>query len=265
MSGPAAGKWNDLTVRLVSALAMAVVGIICVWQGGWPFRLLTTVVAGLMMWELVRMRAPDRRSMAIAVAVLSALSVVLFPHVGWIGQVALVLAPALAAGLACVPHWKIGAAYALLIVIGSDTLVAVRDALGFGWLVWLVLVVIATDVAGYFAGKAFGGPKFWPAISPKKTWSGTIAGWFGAAGVGWVFGLGSGAMAALIALSVALSFAGQMGDIVESAIKRRSGVKDSSALIPGHGGVLDRFDALLGASVVLLAIAWATGFPAGLL
>ena len=107
---------------------------------------------------------------------------------------------------------------------------------------------------GYFAGRSLGGPKFWPAISPKKTWSGTVAGWVGAALVGLGFVVFTGAGWGLIVLSPLVSFAGQMGDIAESWIKRRTGVKDSSRLIPGHGGVLDRFDALIGAVVLVMLL-----------
>jgi phosphatidate cytidylyltransferase len=100
-----------------------------------------------------------------------------------------------------------------------------------------------------------GGPKFWPAISPKKTWSGTVAGWIAAAVVGMVFLRFTTAGPDLPWISAALSLASQMGDIAESAIKRRMGVKDSSHLIPGHGGLLDRFDGLLGASLLMLLVA----------
>lgn len=114
---------------------------------------------------------------------------------------------------------------------------------------WLLAVVIASDVMGYFAGRLLGGPKFWPSISPKKTWSGTTAGWIGALIVGWAF---SGTLGSVVILfSPIVAFAGQMGDIAESAIKRRAGVKDSSQLIPGHGGVLDRFDAVIFAALVV--------------
>jgi phosphatidate cytidylyltransferase len=99
-----------------------------------------------------------------------------------------------------------------------------------------------------------GGPKFWPAISPKKTWSGTVAGWLGAVAVGYGFwAAGFGAWHLLWA-SPFVAFAGQMGDIAESAIKRRTGVKDSSNLIPGHGGLLDRFDALAFAAITTAAL-----------
>ena len=122
-------------------------------------------------------------------------------------------------------------------------------------LVWLVLVVIATDVAGYFAGRFIGGPKFWPRVSPKKTWSGTLGGWFAAMLIGLVFLTFTNAGKDLPWISMLLSLASQMGDVAESAIKRRMGVKDSSSLLPGHGGLLDRFDGLLGAALFMLLVA----------
>jgi len=122
--------------------------------------------------------------------------------------------------------------------------------------------VVVSDVAGYFAGRSLGGPKFWPRIRPKKTWSGTIAGWVGAGIVGALFAGPTGAGLALMPVSILVGFAGQMGDISESAIKRLREVKDSSNLIPGHGGVLDRFDAMLGAAL-LVVILWVLGLMPG--
>jgi phosphatidate cytidylyltransferase len=122
-------------------------------------------------------------------------------------------------------------------------------------------VVIVTDVFGYFAGRTFGGPKFWPSISPKKTWSGTSVGWVGAGIVGFVFTLFTNAGLSIIVISMVLSFASQMGDIAESALKRRMKVKDSSTLIPGHGGLFDRFDALLGAALFMLIITAVFNIP----
>jgi phosphatidate cytidylyltransferase len=125
---------------------------------------------------------------------------------------------------------------------------------GASVILWLVAVVVASDVLGYFAGRMLGGPKFWPSVSPKKTWSGTVAGWIGAALVGAGFVILSGASWVLMPVSALVAFAGQMGDIAESWVKRRAGVKDASQLIPGHGGVLDRFDALIGAVVAVKAL-----------
>jgi phosphatidate cytidylyltransferase len=148
-----------------------------------------------------------------------------------------------------------------LIMLASFGLITHRDTFGLTWMLWLVLVVAVTDIGGYFAGRIIGGPKFWPRVSPKKTWSGTAAGWVGAGIVGWAFMATTGMGVALIGISVALSMASQMGDIAESAVKRSAGVKDSSHLLPGHGGVWDRFDGMLGASLLLLVIESFTGFP----
>ncbi|WP_456390928.1 phosphatidate cytidylyltransferase, partial [Profundibacter sp.] len=137
-----------------------------------------------------------------------------------------------------------------------------RQDLGLIWMLWLLLVVIASDIGGYLAGRMLGGPKFWPAISPKKTWSGTIAGWVGAAGIGLYFSTVYDFPDSLWLVSILVGFAAQMGDIAESAIKRKTGIKDSSNLIPGHGGFMDRFDGMLGASLVVLLLVLA-GFPFG--
>jgi phosphatidate cytidylyltransferase len=107
----------------------------------------------------------------------------------------------------------------------------------------------AISPAEFWAGR-----KFWPRVSPKKTWSGTVAGWVGAAGVGLAFWAAGQGSAALVWVSPLVAFAGQMGDIAESAIKRRAGVKDSSGLIPGHGGLMDRFDALAFAAILAVLL-----------
>jgi phosphatidate cytidylyltransferase len=101
-------------------------------------------------------------------------------------------------------------------------------------------------------------------VSPKKTWSGTVAGWLGGAAVGAAFAGATGAGVGLIGVSVAVAMAAQMGDIAESAIKRHVGAKDSSTLLPGHGGLLDRFDGMLGASVFVLIAGQVVAFPPGI-
>ncbi len=123
-------------------------------------------------------------------------------------------------------------------------------------MLWLVGVVVASDIGGYFAGRIFGGPKLWPAISPKKTWSGTLGGWGLALGVGFVYWLSGGPVFFFAALlfSVLLAMAAQAGDLFESWLKRKAGIKDSSQLIPGHGGLLDRFDGLLAATSVYMLL-----------
>ena len=153
------------------------------------------------------------------------------------------------------------AIFTVLIVLAGYGLIHLRHDIGTIWLVWLVLIVVGTDVFGYFAGRLIGGPKFWPRISPKKTWAGTVAGWIGAAVIGLAYVKLAGAGPQFIGVSIATSMAAQMGDIAESALKRHVGVKDSSNLIPGHGGFFDRFDGVLGAAIFLLLIERVSGFP----
>jgi phosphatidate cytidylyltransferase len=176
---------------------------------------------------------------------------------------ALLLVPSLALALTPRRDRRIAAAYAAAIMVAGFGLVYLRESIGTAGILWLVTVVVASDVAGYFAGRSLGGPKFWPAVSPKKTWSGTVAGWIGAAMVGLGFVLAGHGGWALVLLSPVVAFAGQMGDVVESWLKRRAGVKDSSHLIPGHGGLLDRFDALIGATVVVMLIGLVFPLPIG--
>lgn len=254
-------RWSDLGLRLGSGAAMVAIGVAGIWLGGDVFHVLVAVICGLMVWELVRMLSPDTPGTAIQLGAIAGLAVLLATYVPTVYAVPL-LAAGVLVGLGRVkrdPGIYFG--FSALVLLAGWGMAHVRDDLGFGWMVWLVLVVVVTDVAGYFAGRLIGGPKFWPSVSPKKTWAGTSAGWLAAACVGVLFGVGSGAMGALILASVLLSFASQLGDIAESAIKRRVGVKDSSTLIPGHGGLLDRFDGMLGAALGLLVLEIGFGFP----
>ncbi len=234
---------------------MVLVGAVGVIAGGVWFQMLVVFVTAVMVWELWMMIAPDRPTPGMLMAALSAS--VLSGHLTQTGSWALALFLIVPIIGASQIKKERGAffLFALAIPVAGWGLVHFRVDYGFTYLLWLMSVVIVTDIFGYFAGRAFGGPKFWPKISPKKTWSGTVAGWVAAAVVGWLFTLFTNAGPVVILLSVVLSFAGQMGDIAESAFKRRMGVKDSSTLIPGHGGLFDRFDALLGAALFMLLIA----------
>ncbi|MDX1821546.1 MAG: phosphatidate cytidylyltransferase [Paracoccaceae bacterium] len=251
----APSKWEDLKTRTLSSLFMIVVGAGEIWLGGPWFLGLIVLVSGLMIWELVRMLSPGAEVLARGLGALAALAVTIAIMTPSTLDVLALLTP-LAAGIVLLARNRlIYALYAPVILLAAYALVTLRDREdGLTWLIWLVLVVVITDVAGYFAGRMIGGPKFWPAVSPKKTWSGTIAGWIGAGALGLLFIPISGAGPVLVLISMATSFASQMGDIAESAIKRKMGVKDSSRLIPGHGGVLDRFDGLIGAALLALVV-----------
>lgn len=242
--------WGDLRPRVLSAAVLLVIGGVEVWLGGMPFAILVVALTGGMMWELARMTADPARDLSLWLGALAAGMLALnlwsaspLPLIG-------LAAPAIAGILIPRRNKRMFFGYALVIMATGLSLVLLRESLGLAPVLWVFGVVIVSDVLGYFAGRMLGGPKFWPAISPKKTWSGTIAGWVGAALIGfafWSFGYGS---VHLLWASPLVAFAGQLGDIAESAIKRRSGVKDSSNLIPGHGGLLDRFDALAFAAIL---------------
>lgn len=243
-------NWDDLTLRITSSIAMVVIGAVGVIAGGIWFQMMVVFVAAIMIWELWKMIAPHRDTAAalLAAATAAILSAMLTDAgAPWL----LFLLVPIGGALILRKLRFTFLLYALMTLVASYALVQFRHDFGALWMIWLLLVVIASDVLGYFAGRTFGGPKFWPAISPKKTWSGTVAGWVGAGVIGLIFALSTDAGMILVPLSMLLSFAGQMGDIAESAIKRRTGIKDSSTLIPGHGGVLDRFDALLGVAFVM--------------
>jgi phosphatidate cytidylyltransferase len=130
------------------------------------------------------------------------------------------------------------------------------DIYGFAALVLLFAVVWTTDIFGYFAGRAFGGPKLMPSVSPKKTWSGAIAGVAGAMVVAMLVAAAFGGLnkIAFACLALLLSVLSQAGDLLESAIKRRFGAKDASGLIPGHGGVMDRLDGFWAAALAACVI-----------
>ncbi len=241
--------FSDLIPRVVSALALVLVGLGCIWVGGDVFGVLLIIAAGLMAWETSRMHSEQMLvhyayGLVIAAVVLSTI----FLPATW---TAVLAAFAIAAALFG-HHTRPPVVFASVgIVVACATLFVLRSQFGFDWTLWLLVVVVASDVGGYFAGKLIGGPKILPRISPKKTWSGTLGGWALAAVIGilaMLMGMGG---FGLVVLSIVVAIAAQIGDLLESLMKRKAGIKDSSNLIPGHGGLLDRFDGVMGAAVAL--------------
>jgi phosphatidate cytidylyltransferase len=256
-------QWGDLKPRVISAAVMLAVGAVEIWLGGWWFLILITLLTAVMIWELARLSQPAEPRMALAIAALAALCMI--ADEGWPSLSAWIVFPLVPLAFMATPRrqQKAVAAISVAILVSGHGLFVLRDEAGIIAFLWLLGVVIVSDVMGYFAGRILGGPKLWPAISPKKTWSGTIAGWMGAAVLGACFVVAGYGSVWLIVLSPFVAFAGQMGDIVESWLKRRVGAKDSSALIPGHGGVLDRFDALTGAMVLVMLLTRLFDLPIG--
>lgn len=262
MSAPTAGRWDDLLTRIGSAFVIAVLGFGTVWLGGVFFLTFCAAVAALIVWEISRMLGAQPYAMPFAVLSAASVLFVSLMTAPWaIGAIFLVPLVGL---LRLEQQRVLFALFSLFAILAAYGLTFIRETYGLRWVFWLLLVVVTSDILGYFAGRFLGGPKFWPKISPKKTWSGTIAGWGGAAVIGLVFSTQTQSAWPLIVLSVAVALAGQMGDIAESAMKRKVGVKDSSNLIPGHGGVFDRFDAMIGAAAFVVLVQFVLDFPPGL-
>jgi phosphatidate cytidylyltransferase len=238
--------------------------------GGWAFAALVFLGSLAAVREWVRLTDKDGYRgewplVALPLAVALALPVVSPPYALW----SIVWLLACFTGLrllAGVKHWTAPGSTAVgLLVIGLPLVGLLwlrgQPQAGFFLILYLFLVTWANDIAAYFAGKLIGGPKLAPAISPKKTWSGSLGGLAAGVATGYAFGLaiGSPQPLKLAVVAGALAIVGQIGDLVKSRLKRRSGVKDSGQSIPGHGGVLDRIDGLLAAAAALALVVAITG------
>lgn len=261
MSGRAAA--SNLRQRVLSGIVLVAVALALTLAGGVWYRLLAAAIAGAVLYEWLAMSAPagaraHRAVVAVLLGLVLAMLLAGLPASTLLVALAVaVVASAAHAAYAGAGFWPVaGLAYAGLLGIA---LAALRggDAAGLYATLFLFAVVWATDILAYFVGRALGGPKLAPSISPGKTWSGALGGTAAAilAGTAVASGLGSPlGWVALVALTLALSAVSQIGDLFESSIKRRFGVKDSSQLIPGHGGVMDRVDGLAAAAVALFSV-----------
>lgn len=270
------GRWGDLRLRVVSAAVLAPVALFCIWVGGGPWIALV-VVAGLalgMEWvEIIGLRAHGWPGMLLPLA--GALA----GFVAGTGEAALALA--LVGVLALVAWWmarrtdagrsaleprglgreatgRWAAGGVVYIGVAVVALCWLRlggvglSGLGRGYVLFLMVTVWASDIGAYAVGRMVGGAKLAPSISPGKTRSGAVGG-LAAAALVWVLvvvAVGAPGIVAVVGAAVVLAAASQVGDLFESWVKRRFGVKDSGWLIPGHGGVLDRLDGVLAAAPV---------------
>lgn len=256
----------DLLRRIASALVLVPVAIAVAWFGGWPFALFWLVAAIAVLWEWNRLVLADAPPALIAgeiVALIAAVVLIRYFLNPGFGLVALGIGTgfALAFSPAGVSRWAIaGLVYATAVVAGP---VILRDDATYGFvaILWLFAVVWGTDVGAYFAGRAIGGPKLWPRLSPKKTWAGFIGGTLigSLLGCAIVKAAGLSVGAGLILVTLAVAALSQAGDLFESAVKRRFEAKDAGSLIPGHGGVMDRLDGFLVAAIVAALIGLARG------
>lgn len=262
------GRGGELGRRVLSAAILAPIALLAVHLGGLALAVLMVAAAAALGWEWSRLCgfAPPR-PLGTALMALLVTTVVVADIGGAFGDLAVVVI-LVAAIIAVVSIVRRGERSALrwcavgVVYLGLPCLALLwlRIA-GADHVFWVLCVTWAADIGAYFTGRAIGGPRLAPAISPNKTWSGFVGGMVAAAvvgaGIGLAFGSHGGGAAALAALLVAL--AAVVGDLVESGMKRHFGAKDAGNLIPGHGGALDRLDSLLLAApmaALLLASGW---------
>ena len=247
-------EWNDLRPRLISGLFLLCVSGICIYLGGYFFTWFLVLLVGVMHWELGKMFSPMSKQAMWFSAILSI--IVTFYLVGSQSPVLSLLI--LLVNFHFQRHFfhhnrNFGSIYSLAVIVCGMVFYNVRLDFGLLHTVWLIGIVVVTDTAGYVIGRTVGGPKVFPRISPKKTWSGVLAGWLAVGIFSWSF-VGNVApnnlFLTFVSISIVLSVAAQIGDMIQSHLKRKSAVKDSSNLLPGHGGFMDRFDGFIGATVV---------------
>jgi phosphatidate cytidylyltransferase len=281
---PPSKQPSNLVVRIASALVLIPVVLAAAYVGHPWFDLLVILFAAIMAWEWARIagrrRNPADPSPAArlpvgnwapagvlsVVIVLAALLIDRFPEylpLGIPSWVLIVVGTLAALAMTWPTHRKRALWFGLgilYVAVPSMAILWVRDdpvtGQGIELLAWILALVIATDTGAYAAGRSIGGPKLAPRISPNKTWAGLLGGVVAAGIVGLIAGLvlDLPSIWKLMILSGALAVIEQIGDLAESAFKRRFGMKDSSHIIPGHGGVLDRVDGLLAVSVAVAAL-----------
>ena len=217
-SEAATKKKSDLLPRVISGVVLVGIAAAELWFGGWAFALLLLIGGAIVLYEWIALvRKMDDG--------------------GPLRMILMLLGP-LAVGGAIGGLW------------------IVRQELGFTAALWVFAMVWATDVGAYFAGRAFGGMRLAPTISPSKTWSGLFGGMIAALVVGATLGDRAGIVGVPLWIGLLMGLLAQLGDLGQSWMKRRAGVKDSGKLIPGHGGVFDRVDGLLPVAILLGALAY---------
>jgi phosphatidate cytidylyltransferase len=254
---------RNLVMRIAVAAVLIPFAVAIAWAGGWLWSTLVTLAAiGLFVeWLAIVGLAGVTRVTVPGVAALVVAGICL--AMNRLDAALVVLGVGVVAVAAIAPERRNWAAAGFLYAAAAQiasVLLRFDPVKGFAALMFVLLIVWVTDSGGYFAGRGIGGPKLWPRVSPKKTWAGAIGGLAASLAVaaGFVmFDLGR--MGPLLLLSGALSAVSQLGDLFESAVKRRFGVKDSSHIIPGHGGLMDRLDGFVAAVVVAAVFGFLRG------
>ncbi len=258
------GSRRELILRIASAVILAPLAIGIAWLGGWIFFAFWTLAAGGILWEWRKVVA-DRGAVAglgeCAIAAASVAAIVGFGGVAALIVLYGAVVECLAARAGRPRLWAAaGIVYAGALPVACILLRA-DPRYGFVAIVFLFAVTWGTDILAYFVGRLVGGPKLWRRVSPNKTWSGAIGGAAGgiAAALAVVHLAHIANSLAVAGLALLLSVASQAGDLFESALKRRFGVKDAGHIIPGHGGIMDRLDGFLAAAALAAIVGIARG------
>lgn len=263
-------NWSDLRKRALTAALLGPIAILCIWLGGyWWSAIMAVCVAGLA-WEWVKLCGASTRrvpGMIVPVSIVLAILAAVLGKPLW-GLAILLLGSAATRFLIKAGHPGISRVWLpfgiLYVGLAGVSLIELRhdDSLGRDNVIFLILVIWASDISAYVTGRSLGGPKLAAMISPNKTWSGAVGGLAGAVIIGMSVAVLMDRDAGLLQVAVVaalLGIATQAGDLFESWIKRRFGVKDSSGLLPGHGGLLDRLDGVLAAAPLAAFFAVLTG------
>ncbi len=266
------GDWSDLGARAASGLVLASFGAAAAWLGGPWLAAACGAAVVAMSYEWARMSEPSATNAAFAFALLGSLGAVLISSWGYLAPAAGWMAACAAVSALRRRTWTEifeTTGGALYVGLPAAIFLWLRDRgpEGRETILALFAIIWAADIFAYFGGKILGGPKVATGLSPNKTWSGILTGAIAGAGTGYGCGLlfqtEPDLRLSWLYIGALVAFTGLMGDLFESFLKRRFGVKDASRLIPGHGGVLDRIDSLMAATLLVgLALAIAPGLTA---
>lgn len=251
---------NNLLLRVASSLVLVPLALAAAYFGGLPFILFWAIAAVGVLYEWDTLVCSHDRNSVLTIGAVALIGASILLAFDWSGTaIALVVLGIF--GVATLASrvrraWCVaGLVYAAVLMM-APVILRADASFGFAAILMVFVVVWSTDIAAYFVGRALGGPKLAPWISPSKTWSGAVGGAMAGilGGVVAAQQFGVEALTASAGVALVLSLASQVGDLLESAIKRKFGAKDSSGLIPGHGGFMDRLDGFTTAVVTALLI-----------
>lgn len=251
---------SELGLRIASALVLGAAALGLAWAGVLPFSVLALAVALVLSWEWAHVVRGREFDLTLAIHGLAVLGAVGLAAAGFaaLGVAVLLIGTIIVLALEFGSRPILSAFGVLYAGLPAVALIWLRaDApMGFYAVIFIMIVVAATDTLAYVCGRTFGGPRLAPSLSPNKTWSGLVGG-VSAAGIAaaiFAYALGAPPLP-LFALGVAMGFVAQMGDLAESALKRAFHLKDASGLLPGHGGFMDRVDGLVPVAVLIAVVA----------